>query len=392
MKSDIAAHFKNRFRKMGLVRQFSAVVVFLIFIVMVMVNGLIITHQKRALRSEINSNDLVLAKTLAKDVIAPLIFMDPLNLDELVRTTAQTPACVYACVIDKNKRIVAHTNRKLLGQFPAAEELQQFAGVMSGGRGHIHDINGSEITEIIIPVKAGYDVVGAVAVGFSGEEIDAVIGDHLSGLKKYVFLISFIVMAAGIWSAYGLARWLTTPMKKLKDSMELVQAGSLDVELPNVNSLDCSKVLGCKTTDCPAYGRPRCWNIPGTRCFGYVQADIDEKLCDCRKCRVYMESCGDEIGELVEGFNQMVRKLRESIKQLEESNKEKARLEKFSALGEMAMTVAHEIKNPLNAILGAASYLQDNFEGEVLKEFLSIIEEETKRLNEIVTSILRYSR
>lgn len=392
MKIGIAAYFKNRFRKMSLVGQFSAAVVFLIFMVMVMVNALIITHQKGALRSEINSNHLVIANKLAKDVIAPLIFMDPLNLDELVKSTAQTPACSYACVIDKNKRIVAHTDRKFLGQVPAAEELTQFAGVMSVGGEQLHDVNGSDITEIIVPVKAGYDVVGAVAVGFSRDEIDAVIGDNLSGLEKYIFLISFVVMAGGIWGAYGLARWLATPMKKLKDSMELVHAGNLDVELPNGNLLDCSQVLGCKTTECPAYGRQRCWDIPGTRRCGYVQADIDEKMNDCKKCRVYMEACGGEIGELVEGFNQMVRKLRVSIKQLEESNKEKARLEKFSALGEMAMTVAHEIKNPLNAILGAASYLQDNFEGEVLREFLSIIEEETKRLNEIVTSILRYSR
>ncbi|HSW64018.1 MAG TPA: ATP-binding protein, partial [Dissulfurispiraceae bacterium] len=85
-------------------------------------------------------------------------------------------------------------------------------------------------------------------------------------------------------------------------------------------------------------------------------------------------------------------RLRRSLDELEQSTREKARLEKMSALGEMSMTVAHEIKNPLNAIRGAVSYLQGNFQGEVLKEFLGIIEAETKRLNEIVTNYLVFSK
>lgn len=392
MKIKALSYFKSIYKKMSLVRQFSAAVVFLIFIMMVVVNALIINHQKNLLRSEMNDNHLVLAKKLAKDVVEPLISMDPLSLDKLVRTTAQTPACVYASVIDKDKRIVAHTNRALLGHEPGTEDLQQFIRAVSGGEEQVHNVYGKDMTEIIVPVKAGYEAVGAVMLGFSRDATDAVIEDSLGGLEKYIFLVSFAVMAAGIWGAYGLARWLATPMKKLRDGMERVQEGNLDVEMANSNLLDCSRVLECGATDCPAFGKQRCWNIPGTRCFGYVQAGVDEKMHLCRDCRVYKESCGDEIGELVEGFNQMVRKLRDSMKELEASNKEKARLEKFSALGEMAMTVAHEIKNPLNSIRGAASYLKDNFEGEVLSEFLLIIEEETKRLNDIVTSILRYSK
>ncbi|MCK7503100.1 MAG: hypothetical protein MZV70_02680 [Desulfobacterales bacterium] len=88
----------------------------------------------------------------------------------------------------------------------------------------------------------------------------------------------------------------------------------------------------------------------------------------------------------------MTGRLKKSMEELEETNREKSRLEKLSALGQMSMTVAHEIKNPLNAIRGAVSYLQNNFQGEVLREFLSIIEDETKRLNEIVTSYLGFSK
>lgn len=385
-------NIKGILRKLSLVQKFSVAVIFLIFIIMIVVNTLIITHQRSALRSEMNNNHLVVVRNLAKDAVEPLIFKDPLRLDEMVRITAQAPGCMYAGVVDYGKRIVAHTDRKLLGQALPRKIHNYTDLVINRGKEYIRDISDEDIKEIMLPVKAGYEVVGMAIVGFSKESIDGVIEDNLKGLKNHVLLISGLVMLIGIWGSFGLARLLTTPMKKLKDKMELVQTGNLDVEVPNDYLLNCWDVLECEAKECPAYGKKRCWTISGTMCYGGLQGDVFEKICECKNCIVYRESCGDEIGELIEVFNQMIKKLKDSIKELEETSREKTRLEKLSALGEMSMTVAHEIKNPLNAIRGAVSYLQDNFKGEVLKEFLSIIEEETRRLNEIVTSFLRFSR
>ncbi|MCL4457509.1 MAG: ATP-binding protein [Nitrospirae bacterium] len=383
---------KKALRKLSLVQKFSAAVIALIFIIMVIVNALIITHQRRALESEMNGNHLAVVWNLAKDAVEPLILKDPLRLDKMVRITAQTPGCAYAGIIDRNERIVAHTDRKMLGGTLSGKTQGHAGVVMREGREYLRDNYEEDIKEIMVPVKAGDEVVGMVMMGFSKGSTEGVIEDNLKGLKRYVFLISGIVMLIGVWGAFGLAKLLTTPMKKLKEKMELVQAGNLDVEVPNDYLQNCRDVLDCDAMECPAYGKKRCWNISGTMCYGGLQGDVFEKICDCKNCVVYRESCGDEIGELVEVFNQMVKRLKESIEKLEETSKENIRLEKLSALGEMSMTVAHEIKNPLNAIRGAASYLQNNFKGEVLKEFLSIIEEETVRLNEIVTSFLRFSR
>jgi signal transduction histidine kinase len=80
------------------------------------------------------------------------------------------------------------------------------------------------------------------------------------------------------------------------------------------------------------------------------------------------------------------------MEQLDKTTKEKIKLEKYSAVSEMAMVVAHEIKNPLNSIKAACSYLKTNFKGKVLQEFLSIIDKETQRLNELITGFLTYAR
>ena len=54
----------------------------------------------------------------------------------------------------------------------------------------------------------------------------------------------------------------------------------------------------------------------------------------------------------------------------------------------LARTLAHEVKNPLSGIKGSAQILKSKYVDDFSKKFLKIIEEETDRLNDIVTKIL----
>jgi two-component system sensor histidine kinase HydH len=82
--------------------------------------------------------------------------------------------------------------------------------------------------------------------------------------------------------------------------------------------------------------------------------------------------------------------------QVYERMKERDRL---AALGQMAAGLAHEIRNPLGSIKGAAQFLQPQrggagagaVQGDT-KEFLDIIVEEVNRLNKIVSQFLDYAR
>ncbi|PKL51934.1 MAG: two-component sensor histidine kinase [Nitrospira bacterium HGW-Nitrospira-1] len=383
---------KGIFRKLTLARKFSVAVIFMILVIMLLVNTLIISYQRTVLKTEIENTHFVVARNLVRDAVEPLLYIDPLRLDELVMSIANTPGCMHAGIIDRKGRIVGHTDRKLLGQFLPDMNKSLTADVLEKGVEYVFDVSGNDTKEIFAPVRIGYEVIGMAGVGFSKSNVNALIEGNLKKLKNYVLIISAGIILLGIWGAFIFAGLLAMPMKKLKDKMELVQAGNLDAEIRNDNLVNCWELLACEIKGCPAYGKTRCWTIPGTLCFSCEQKGVAEKICDCKKCFVYKTSCGDEVGELIEVFNQMIKNLKNSLREIEETNKERSRLEKVSALGEMSMTVAHEIKNPLNAILGAVSYLQDNFKGEVLSEFLEIIKEETNRLNELVTSFLRFSR
>ena len=69
--------------------------------------------------------------------------------------------------------------------------------------------------------------------------------------------------------------------------------------------------------------------------------------------------------------------------------------DRLAVLGRMAAGLAHEVKNPLGAIKGAAQLLNDAPQragDEVEKEFISIILEEVDRLDRVVGSVLSYAR
>lgn len=72
-----------------------------------------------------------------------------------------------------------------------------------------------------------------------------------------------------------------------------------------------------------------------------------------------------------------------------EALKEQHRL---AALGTMAAGLAHEIRNPLAGIKGAAQFLQTVDNSEPGNEFLQVIIGEVDRLNEVVQNFLYYAR
>jgi signal transduction histidine kinase len=79
-----------------------------------------------------------------------------------------------------------------------------------------------------------------------------------------------------------------------------------------------------------------------------------------------------------------------NIKKLEE---EIARVRTLAALGEMAATVAHEVKNPLGGISGFADLLHRDIEDtDPRKNYVNKIIEGVEILNRIVMNLLDYTR
>jgi len=118
-------------------------------------------------------------------------------------------------------------------------------------------------------------------------------------------------------------------------------------------------------------------------------------------------SSKNETGQLILSFNRMLERLKENqenldnyLKSLELANKklkqaqeELVRTEKLASVGRFAAGVAHEVGNPLGAILGYTSILEKNgIDREESKDYLKRIEKEIERINRIVRELLDFAR
>jgi methyl-accepting chemotaxis protein len=119
------------------------------------------------------------------------------------------------------------------------------------------------------------------------------------------------------------------------------------------------------------------------------------------------ETSKNEIGQLIGSFNRMIERLKENqeslenyLESLESANKklkqaqeELIRTEKLASIGRFAAGVAHEVGNPLGAILGYTSILQkEGMDREESKDYLKRIEKEIERINRIVRELLDFAR
>ena len=114
---------------------------------------------------------------------------------------------------------------------------------------------------------------------------------------------------------------------------------------------------------------------------------------------------GGELGSFASSFNIMADRLEEKIKTLERLNKdlmttqeELVRSEKLATVGRLAAGVAHEIGNPLGAMLGYVDILKKTVSSKQEavsseeKEILERLGKEIARIDNIVRRLLDFSR
>lgn len=93
-----------------------------------------------------------------------------------------------------------------------------------------------------------------------------------------------------------------------------------------------------------------------------------------------------ELQATTEQLSKVYRELQDSFEQLK-------RADRLSAIGELSASLAHEIRNPLGSIEGAAQILeQPQTTEDMRREFLGVIRKECHRLSRLLSNLLDFAR
>lgn len=275
-----------------------------------------------------------------------------LSLQGLVEMYAADKRLKAIAIVDRNFSIVAHSRREMIGK---DLETQQFKKAILGGESFYElktdkGILFDNYRDLIVfsPLSIGGKVVGGLTVDLSLADVMVNILESQRLVVLFIIIDSLVLIVFG---SFLLSRVIVNPIKNLVNITGRIRDGDFDQKI-----------------------------------------DITAK---------------NEIGQLMQSFNLMAEKLGENKRRLEDhihnleiTNKRLKRAqeellisEKLASIGRLAAGVAHEVGNPLGAILGYTKILQEGMDNrEEGLSYLRRIETEIDRINHIVKGLLDFSR
>ncbi|MCU7841565.1 MAG: HAMP domain-containing protein [Candidatus Thiodiazotropha sp. (ex Troendleina suluensis)] len=101
----------------------------------------------------------------------------------------------------------------------------------------------------------------------------------------------------------------------------------------------------------------------------------------------------DEVSTLAQAFNLMVVSLQKHTAEIEREQKKRNEAEHLACVGEMAASIAHEIRNPMSSLINSVKLLGNPKLAESDHvEVVGIVNKETHRLQRILNEFLAYAR
>lgn len=196
----------------------------------------------------------------------------------------------------------------------------------------------------------GLVFAGAVLVATTG--ILTVLPRLESGVTAAVYVLLLLAADLVVFALFG--RWLLRtrvlgPVDRMIDGIAAIAAGAYDRRLPAAETRELARL-----------------------------ADAVNRMAE--RLIANQEQLGANIASL-----------QETNRQLTEARDELVRAEKMASVGRLGAGIAHEIGNPLGAVLGYLAVLGKRA-GPAEKELIEAAEAEARRIDRIVRSLLDYAR
>jgi signal transduction histidine kinase len=336
----------------------------------------------------------------AEDLLA---FRRRVGFGPLLRNVAQHPEIVYVALQDPDQIIAAAGEISLLESGTFDPFLESSMSNQTGNNTEREiDLDSLSVLEAVRPFYYAGNVVGVFRLGMSLEpltRIDARASRRLLLITLVILAIGFIVMT------FIVARQNAETLENQVRAVETYSSRVIDNVGDGILVLDTER-------------RIQTINRVAQTLFSVETSDVvgkpAENLLGDENCREFLESeaVRDQITcELPHGTVHLLAAKTTFLNQFDEANTililhDQTRLrmledkvrhrERMHVMGALASGLAHEIRNPLNAVGTIVQHLRRDFEPkedpEGFEELTTIVYNEVRRINDAVQHFLKIVR
>lgn len=345
------------------------------------------------------------AIVLGIDAADLLEFRKQVGIGKLIKDIGDNGGIEYVALQDDNGIVAASRMVDELGTI-ADDSLLTEAYENGVTLTRISSFSGREVFEVIKPFVFDSMTVGIFRIGFSMNEIrstDARMQRRILIISIVLGILTFLIMTAIVATQnyratekkYSAMQTFTgNILERMQDAVVTVDSdGRITIFNKQAESLFLLKeteVVGKRFSELDQVTRSCLLNVFGSsepvteleiRCADGSNRAILATISDSRKADGSIESRTAVIRDMTKS------------RQLE---RELQRKDKLTALGEMASGVAHEIRNPINAISMIAQRFGKEFkptsDEEEYLQLTGVIKSEAQRINNIIKQFLNFAR
>lgn len=328
-----------------------------------------------------------------------------IGVGTLVQAIGENEGIEYIVLQDEMGIIIASKNITQMRRISGDSFLENaLKNKISDSR--IYNYEGRDVFEVVSPFLVDQDSYGLFRIGLSLKEANAIKARSLQRLILLsvislffgVIVLSFLLVNQNysvLNNAYERIQTYTeTVLENIADGIIVVD-NKRNISIINKAS---EKIFGIRADD--LIGKP----------ISYLNPEIEKAINDAYdpnwNADIYeVKFRSDSLGERLLSLNlsritkpndvsviAVFRDITES-KAIEENMR---RTEQMIAMGKLASAVAHEVRNPLNAISITAQRLDREFttteKNDVYRELTQMIKSESMRINRIIEDFLRFAR
>jgi len=295
----------------------------------VAVAWLILHEERSVLELELQKKGTYLGEIISQQIVEPFLYEERHVMYSILQSSMVTEEgiVVFADVYDSKGEVIISHKREGIN-LPLIKK-EEMVGIKSV---MLREDSANHIYNIVIPIVAkGLGSIGYLRLGITKKFLIETIRD----VKRKLYLLSSLIILSGIMAGLWMARKIIRPVLILNQGVKRVGRGELGAEIGIVGE--------------------------------------------------------GEIKELSIAFNEMSRRLKESVDAIKAAQETLIHTEKLYALGEFSAGLAHEIKNPLTSMKMLMQSANEKNHALNAKD-IAIIENEINRIDRIVKEFLLFAR